>query len=298
MQIPLSNGSNQQHWDVVMSAPSQIEGDAMPARLSSAVQALWADRGVQTAFKRKNEIQLNDSASYYFDHIDEIAGPRYLPSDQDILRSRVKSTGITETTFRIGELTYKLFDVGGQRSERKKVRGPSPSFKRLVLQLIPCTPRLRITVDPLLRVRPNQPYLVRCLSLTSHHLLLVLRNVTGRSSRTREQCLSVNSSLSDLVAIVFLVAISEYDQKLYEDESVNRMQVRRTVPFLPPGPPLISRPSFHLLMRSDLQEALTLFDSICNSRWFVRTSIILFLNKVSPSSLSGIGLLPSCRLER
>jgi guanine nucleotide-binding protein G(i) subunit alpha len=29
-----------------------------------------------------------------------------------------------------------------------------------------------------------------------------------------------------------------------------------------------------------MQEALTLFDSICNSRWFVLTSIILFLNKV------------------
>ena len=29
-----------------------------------------------------------------------------------------------------------------------------------------------------------------------------------------------------------------------------------------------------------MQEALVLFDSICNSRWFVRTSIILFLNKI------------------
>lgn len=29
-----------------------------------------------------------------------------------------------------------------------------------------------------------------------------------------------------------------------------------------------------------MQEALTLFDSICNSRWFILTSIILFLNKV------------------
>jgi guanine nucleotide-binding protein subunit alpha len=38
---------------------------------------------------------------------------------------------------------------------------------------------------------------------------------------------------------------------LYEDESINRMQ-----------------------------EALALFDSICNSRWFTRTSIILFLNKI------------------
>lgn len=55
----------------------------------------------------------------------------------------------------------------------------------------------------------------------------------------------------DVTAIVFLVAISEYDQVLVEDESVNRMQ-----------------------------EALTLFDTICNLRWFSNTSIILFLNKI------------------
>lgn len=29
-----------------------------------------------------------------------------------------------------------------------------------------------------------------------------------------------------------------------------------------------------------MQEALTLFDSICNSKWFVKTSVILFLNKI------------------
>jgi len=45
---------------------------------------------------------------------------RLMPTDQDILRSRVKPTGITETTFQVGELTYELFDVGGQRNEQKK----------------------------------------------------------------------------------------------------------------------------------------------------------------------------------
>jgi len=45
-------------------------------------------------------------------------------------------------------------------------------------------------------------------------------------------------------------AISAYDQVLYEDENVNR-----------------------------LEEALNLFENICNSRWFRDTSIILFLNK-------------------
>jgi hypothetical protein len=44
------------------------------------------------------------------------------------LRARVKTTGISETTFVIGDLTYKLFDVGGQRSERKKCE-----LKRLAL---------------------------------------------------------------------------------------------------------------------------------------------------------------------
>lgn len=117
----------------------------------------------------------------YFDSIGRIAQPDYLPNDQDVLRSRVKTTGITETTFIIGDLTYRMFDVGGQRSERKKW--------------------------------------IHCFE-----------NVT---------------------TILFLVAISEYDQLLFEDETVNRMQ-----------------------------EALTLFDSICNSRWFIKTSIILFLNKI------------------
>lgn len=117
----------------------------------------------------------------YFDSIDRIAAHDYLPNDQDVLRSRVKTTGITETTFIIGDLTYRMFDVGGQRSERKKW--------------------------------------IHCFE-----------NVT---------------------TILFLVAISEYDQLLFEDETVNRMQ-----------------------------EALTLFDSICNSRWFIKTSIILFLNKI------------------
>lgn len=44
----------------------------------------------------------------------------YIPTDQDILRSRVKTTGITEITFRVKDAIYKVFDVGGQRSERRK----------------------------------------------------------------------------------------------------------------------------------------------------------------------------------
>jgi len=181
MEIPLHDARNEYHIQTVFMQPSQIETTSMPKELGAAIKSLWMDVGVQECFRRSREYQLNDSAKYYFDSIDRIAQADYLPTDQDVLRSRVKTTGITETTFLIGDITYRMFDVGGQRSERKKW--------------------------------------IHCFE-----------NVT---------------------TILFLVAVSEYDQLLLEDDSVNRMQ-----------------------------EALTLFDSICNSRWFIRTSIILFLNKI------------------
>src|SRR5690349_18612481 len=51
-------------------------------------------------------------------------------------------------------------------------------------------------------------------------------------------------------AVLFVVALSEYDQNLAEDEDVNRMQ-----------------------------EALKLFGQICNSKHFAATNMVLFLNK-------------------
>lgn len=44
----------------------------------------------------------------------------YLPNEQDVLRSRVQTTGIIETSFRVNKLIYRMVDVGGQRSERRK----------------------------------------------------------------------------------------------------------------------------------------------------------------------------------
>ncbi len=56
----------------------------------------------------------------YFNDIDRLFAKDYLPTDQDILRARLRTTGISETIFETGNLTYRMFDVGGQRSERKK----------------------------------------------------------------------------------------------------------------------------------------------------------------------------------
>jgi len=81
---------------------------------------LWADKGIQTAYDNRSQFQLPDSAAYFFDNIQRIAAEGYIPTEQDVLRCRVRTTGITESSFAIEGNKFKLFDVGGQRNERKK----------------------------------------------------------------------------------------------------------------------------------------------------------------------------------
>jgi len=97
-----------------------------------------------------------------------------------VLRSRVRTTGIVQSDFRIKSMDFAMFDVGGQRNERRKW--------------------------------------IHCFD--------------------------------NVDAVVFVAALSEFDQVLFEDETQNR-----------------------------LDEALDLFAQIVNSKWFKNSSLILFLNK-------------------
>nr|ARF06922.1 guanine nucleotide-binding protein G(i) subunit alpha [Eptatretus cirrhatus] len=99
---------------------SSAEEGVLSPELSRIIKRLWADTGVQECFARAREYQLNDSAAYYLNDLDRISNPGYVPTQQDVLRTRVKTTGIVETHFTFKELHFKMFDVGGQRSERKK----------------------------------------------------------------------------------------------------------------------------------------------------------------------------------
>jgi len=54
------------------------------------------------------------------ERVAEFCKPDYLPTEQDIFRTRIRTTGIVENTFEIDGNQFKMFDVGGQRNERKK----------------------------------------------------------------------------------------------------------------------------------------------------------------------------------
>jgi GTPase SAR1 family protein len=85
-----------------------------------AVEALWADGGVQQCFERSNEYQLIDCAKYFLDKVSAVRRDDFNPSEQDILRARVLTSGIFETKFRVDKVKFHMFDVGGQRDERRK----------------------------------------------------------------------------------------------------------------------------------------------------------------------------------
>lgn len=89
-----------------MYASAAEEGE-LTHELVILMKKLWQDQGVQLCFARSREYQLNDSAAYYLNALDRIAQPHYIPSQQDLLRTRVKTTGIVETHFSFKGLHFK-----------------------------------------------------------------------------------------------------------------------------------------------------------------------------------------------
>lgn len=141
---------------------------------------IWRDRGIQQCYVRRREYQLSDSTHYFLTDLERISEPGYFPTDQDMLRVRVPTTGILEYPFDLESIVFRMVDVGGQKSERRKW--------------------------------------IHCFE-----------NVTS---------------------IMFLVALSEYDQVLVEEDNQNRME-----------------------------ESKALFQHIVEYPYFQQSSVILFLNK-------------------
>jgi len=148
------------------------------------IAALWKDPAIRQAFDRRAEYQLPGSIDYLLDNTERLLVSNAELTVDDILRCRMRTTGIIEIEFVVENARFRLVDVGGQRSERRKW--------------------------------------FHCFS--------------------------------QVTAVLFCVALNEYDEKLYEDEKVNRMV-----------------------------EALNLFEEVSNSKFFndpqKPTHIVLFLNK-------------------
>eukprot|EP00479_Gromia_sphaerica_P013480 TRINITY_DN7528_c0_g1_i1.p1 TRINITY_DN7528_c0_g1~~TRINITY_DN7528_c0_g1_i1.p1 ORF type:complete len:167 (+),score=30.31 TRINITY_DN7528_c0_g1_i1:618-1118(+) len=90
------------------------------AELAGNIEMVWADKGIQEVYKQRSRTQLLDSAPHFFERASIIAQKDYVPSTDDIILSRTRTTGFTEAEFEFKGTKIKVTDVGGQRSERKK----------------------------------------------------------------------------------------------------------------------------------------------------------------------------------
>uniref|UniRef100_A0A8C5ZJC7 G protein subunit alpha 13 n=1 Tax=Marmota marmota marmota TaxID=9994 RepID=A0A8C5ZJC7_MARMA len=127
LHIPWGDNENQLHGDKLMAfdtrAPLAAQGmveTRVFLQYLPAIRALWADSGIQNAYDRRREFQLGESVKYFLDNLDKLGEPDYIPSQQDILLARRPTKGIHEYDFEIKNVPFKMVDVGGQRSERKR----------------------------------------------------------------------------------------------------------------------------------------------------------------------------------
>ncbi|KAK3784901.1 hypothetical protein RRG08_056856 [Elysia crispata] len=87
------------------------------------MHTLWADPAIQMCYERRHKFEtdrLSASSEYFLLHIGRICCPDYLPSIQDILLIRWPTLGVQEHQFIMDYRLYRMIDVAGQRSLRKK----------------------------------------------------------------------------------------------------------------------------------------------------------------------------------
>jgi GTPase SAR1 family protein len=120
LKIPYTDPSKKSHIPVL----ERLDPDTvteMSQEEFAAIRSLWADPGMKKCFDQRNQFQISDSVRHYFDNLDRLSTPDYVPSLDDVLRVRVPTTGIVEYNFQMKkEVVFKMVDVGGQRSERRK----------------------------------------------------------------------------------------------------------------------------------------------------------------------------------
>ncbi|KAG5244060.1 guanine nucleotide-binding protein [Salix suchowensis] len=97
-----------------------LDHPPLTKELALEIETLWRDAAVQVTAPSSRLYP------YFMDNLQRLSDPNYIPTKDDVLYARVRTTGVVEIQFspvgenkKSGEV-YRLFDVGGQRNERRK----------------------------------------------------------------------------------------------------------------------------------------------------------------------------------
>jgi GTPase SAR1 family protein len=90
-------------------------------KIKMKMNELWKDPAIQKMFENSKNVQTQMSQlEYLFENVDRFSMPNFIPSNEDILRSRQRTAGSFTTRFSLNRYMWEIIDIGGQQPERVK----------------------------------------------------------------------------------------------------------------------------------------------------------------------------------
>ncbi|XGW02535.1 hypothetical protein V3C99_014516 [Haemonchus contortus] len=118
-ETPFENPDNIQYADKIMNE-EDCQYACFTADVYDAIQRVWHDQAVQKIYERRSEINLNDSSKYFLENLASINKLDYTPTPRDLIMSYVPTVGVQNVIFSADDHVFQLFDIGGQRIDRRK----------------------------------------------------------------------------------------------------------------------------------------------------------------------------------
>ncbi|KXJ18400.1 guanine nucleotide-binding protein G(i) subunit alpha-2 [Exaiptasia diaphana] len=91
-----------------------------PVNKADVLEAFWKESCVQECYKKRSLFHIDETSKYFFTDINRLAKEDYVPEALDILRVRDRTQGVVERNIKVNDYKYRVIDVEGQKSQRKK----------------------------------------------------------------------------------------------------------------------------------------------------------------------------------
>merc|ERR1719283_593258 len=75
---------------------------------------------IQKTYAQRGRFALPDNMDYFMARATQIFGEEYYPNHNDVLKTRIRTSGLIESKYNIHNVMFHIVDVGGQRNERRK----------------------------------------------------------------------------------------------------------------------------------------------------------------------------------